>query len=165
MTERKPPGMSFESWIDAQVARAVARGDFADLPGAGRPLPRRDRAETSYDWVVSWARRENVDVAGMLPPALALRREREQLPGLLARQVSESAVRRVVEDFNDRVREAWRRPQEGPSVVVGLVDADEAVARWRQERPEPDGAAAEPGQPRDPQQPRRRRRWLHRREG
>ncbi|MFC4052617.1 DUF1992 domain-containing protein [Actinomadura syzygii] len=39
MTERKPPGLSFESWIDRQVREAEERGEFADLPGSGKPLP------------------------------------------------------------------------------------------------------------------------------
>ena len=157
MTERKPAGMPFSSWVEAQVARAEARGAFTDLPGAGRPLPRRDSAETSYDWVVAWARREEADVTGMLPPALALRRERELLPGRLARMPSEVAVRAVVEDFNDRVRESWRRPADGPAVVVGLVDVDAAVARWRQERPPPEPP------PRPPEDLPRRRWWRRRR--
>ncbi|MBW8765368.1 MAG: DUF1992 domain-containing protein [Geodermatophilales bacterium] len=80
MTERKPPGTSWESWVDAQIARGLARGDFDDLPGAGKPLPQPDREQTSYDWALAWARRENADVLGMLPPGLALRKEREDLP-------------------------------------------------------------------------------------
>src|SRR5580698_722270 len=41
MTERKPAGMSFRSWIDEQIDRATAQGAFDDLPGAGKPLPPR----------------------------------------------------------------------------------------------------------------------------
>ena len=32
MTERKPPGVSFESWVDKQIREAEARGEFAELP-------------------------------------------------------------------------------------------------------------------------------------
>jgi hypothetical protein len=154
MTERKPPGISWESWVDAQISRARARGDFDDLPGAGKPLPRRSGDESAYDWVVNWARKENVDVLGMLPPALALRKEREGLPARAARLPSEAAVRALVEDFNDRVRLFWRRPQEGPAVAVGLADADEVVAGWRLTRPEPPAIAEMPPPP------PARRRWL-----
>ena len=41
MTERKPPGTSFTSWIDQRVSEAAGRGAFDDLPGAGKPIPRR----------------------------------------------------------------------------------------------------------------------------
>ncbi len=137
MTERKPAGASFQSWVDAQIARGLARGDFDDLPGAGKPLPRREGGETAYDWVVAWARRENVDVLDMLPPGLALRKEREDLPRRAAGLPSEAAVRALVTDFNDRVQLYWRRPQEGPAVPVGLADVEEAVAAWRRTRPVP----------------------------
>src|SRR5262245_50270332 len=36
MTERKPAGMSFTSWIDQQIEEAAERGAFDDLPGAGK---------------------------------------------------------------------------------------------------------------------------------
>jgi hypothetical protein len=135
MTERKPPGMSFETWIDRQITTAEERGAFADLPGAGRPLPRRDRPESSYEWALRWASRENGGLAGMLPPGLALRKEREELPARVVAAPSETAARALVEDFNDRVQAFWRRPQEGPPVAVGQADAEQLVALWRDSRP------------------------------
>ena len=80
MTERKPPGMSFETWVDSQISRSIARGDFEGLAGAGKPLPRSALDETGYEWVVAKARKENLDLLGMLPPGIALRKEREDLP-------------------------------------------------------------------------------------
>jgi hypothetical protein len=159
MTERKPAGMSFETWVDSQISRAQARGDFADLAGAGKPLPQRTSDESTYQWVIDKARQENIDVLGMLPPALALRKEREDLPRRAAALPSETAVRTLAEDFNERVRLFWRRPQEGPAVPVGLADADELVDAWRAVRPEP---VAVPPWP--PSAPRRRRAfWMFRR--
>ena len=158
MTERRPPGMSFETWIDSQITRAREQGAFDDLAGAGRPLPRREREETSYDWALSWAKRENADVAGMLPTCLALRKEREELAGLVSRQASEAAARAVAEAHNARVDEFYRRPQEGPFIPVGMADVEELVAEWRRTRPV---VAPEPAEPQLPSP--RRRRWLHRR--
>lgn len=143
--------MSFETWIDRQIARAEESGAFADLPGAGRPLPRRDRPESSYEWALRWASRENGGLAGMLPPGLALRKEKEELPARVIAAPSETAVRALVEDFNDRVQEFWRRPQEGPPVPVGLAGVDQLVALWRASRPAPPPPA--------PQAAVRRRRW------
>ena len=73
----------------------------------------------------------------MLPPGLALRREKQDLPAALARLSSESAVRAAVDDLNARIELYWRRPAEGPQVPIGQVDVDEAVARWRADRPPP----------------------------
>lgn len=149
--------MSFETWIDRQIARAEESGAFADLPGAGRPLPRRTRPESSYEWALRWASRENGGPAGMLPPGLALRKEKEELPPRVIAAPSETAVRVLVEDFNDRVQEFWRRPQEGPPVAVGQVDVDQLVALWRASRP-----IVPPPEP--PPQVRRRR-WPFGRRG
>jgi hypothetical protein len=160
VTERKPPGLSFETWIDRQIATAESRGAFADLPGTGRPLPGRDRPESSYEWALRWAARENGGLAGMLPPGLALRKEREELPARAASAPSEAAVRALVEDYNARVEQFWRRPQEGPAVPVGLADVDALVERWHASRP----PAAEPQLPSAPAR-RRRWRWPLRRRG
>jgi Domain of unknown function (DUF1992) len=135
MTERKPAGMSFETWVDSQISRAQETGAFDNLPGAGKPLRRRSSDESGYEWVIAKARQENIDVLGMLPPGLALRKEREDLPRRAAALSSEAAVRALVEDFDDRVRLFWRRPQEGPAVPVGLADVEALVAEWRANRP------------------------------
>jgi Domain of unknown function (DUF1992) len=161
MTERKPPGMPFETWVDRQIQAAQERGAFEGLAGAGKPLPAIEQDQTSYDWALRWARRENEDaagmVAGMLPPGMALRRERDLMPDVVPGLRSEAAVRALAEDYNDRVRAFWRRPQEGPPVVPGLADADALVRLWRATRPPAPPRAAEPS--RSPA----RRRWWHRR--
>ena len=38
MTERKPPGVSWETWIDRQIREGMERGDFDHLPGHGQPI-------------------------------------------------------------------------------------------------------------------------------
>jgi hypothetical protein len=157
MTERKPPGVSFESWVDAQITRGIARGDFDDLAGAGRPLPDRSGEDSMIAWVLEKARQENIDVFGMLPPGLALRKEKEDLPRRAAVLPSEAAVRALVEDFNDRVRLFWRRPQDPPVVPVGLADADTVVAGWKLTRPPPPPPVTEAPPP-----ARRRVRWWRR---
>jgi hypothetical protein len=158
MTQRKPPGMSFRTWIDDQISRAQENGAFEGLDGAGKPLPRREREQTSYEWALEWAKRENADVAGMLPTGLALRKEREELPSLVARQTTEELARAVVEAHVARVDQYYRRPVEGPWVPVGMPDVEEMVAEWRRTRPAdvPATPAAEPP-------PSRRRGWWRRR--
>ena len=160
MTERKPQGMSFETWVDQQIRRAHDEGAFEGLSLTGKPLPRRDRDKTSYEWALEWARREEGDVAAMLPTGLALRKEREELPALVARQTSEDAVRALVETHNERVDQYYRRPVEGVWVPVGMADVEQVVAEWRGSRPPPTPAPVieEPAAP-------RRRGWWRRRSG
>ena len=161
MTERKPTGMSFETWVDQQITRAREDGAFEGLSLAGKPLPRRDREQSSYDWALEWARRENGgELTGMLPTGLALRKEREELPAKVAQQRSADAVRALVQAHNERVDAYYRRPVEGVWVPVGMADVDEVLAQWRRTRPvdpptPPPPAAAGPV----------RRRWFRRRAG
>jgi hypothetical protein len=158
MTERKPAGMSFETWVDQQIAQAQARGAFEGLAGTGRPLPRRSGEQSSYDWALEWARRENGGPDGMLPPGLALRKERDGLPDVVAHLPSEDAVRAMVEDFNDRVAAQWRRPAERADAVPGMADLDALLEHWHATRP------MEPEEP-PPPPPAVRRRWWRRRAG
>jgi hypothetical protein len=158
MTERKPAGMSFETWIDHQITQAQDRGAFEGLAGAGRPLPRRDREQTSYEWALDWARRENGGADGMLPPGLALRKERDGLPEVVARLGSEAGVRALVDDFNDRVAAHWRRPADRADAVPGMADLDALLEHWRATRPPPELTPPAPVAA-------ARRRWWRRRTG
>lgn len=161
MTERKPEGMSFETWVEHQITQAQERGDFAALPGAGRPLRNLDREETAYDWALAKARREGVQTAEMLPPGLRLRRERDELPQRAARLASEAAVRALAEDYNARVEAFWRRPAESRwAPVPGLADVDALVEGWLATRPPPPPV---PPLPEPPPRSRRRPPWSRRR--
>ncbi|SOE03859.1 DUF1992 domain-containing protein [Blastococcus haudaquaticus] len=161
MTDRKPSGMPFDTWVDHQISQSIARGEFEHLAGAGKPLRGLEREETAYDWALAKARREGVDTAAMLPPGLALRRERDQLPARAERLHTEDEVRALGEDYNARVAAFWRRPQESRwAPLPGMADVGALVSGWLERRPpEPPPAppAENPGSP-----PRRRFRWLRR---
>jgi hypothetical protein len=134
--------MSFETWVDTQISQGMARGDFDGLAGAGKPLPRSALDETGHEWVIAKARKENLDVFGMLPPGLALKKEREDLPRRAEELPSEAAVRALGEDYNARVEAFWRRPQESRwSPVPGLCDVDALVVGWQLAHPVPEPAA------------------------
>ena len=131
MTERKPQGMSFPSWIDQQIAEAERRGVFDDLPGAGKPLNLKPSgADYGEAWVHDYARREGVQPDEFLPTPLRLRREIEQLTDAVAGFRSEAEIREVAGEINRRIVE-WRRIPVGPPIHVRLVNADDLVARWR----------------------------------
>ena len=70
MTERKPPGVPWESWIDRQIRQARERGEFEDLPGTGQPLPDLDRPFDELWWVKEKLRREELSY---MAPSVALR--------------------------------------------------------------------------------------------
>ncbi len=130
MTERKPAGVNFESWVERQLRQARERGSFDDLPGAGKPLPRT--ASDELAWVREKARREDLPVSALLPPALAVAKEVEDLPARLSRKRSEARVRSLLEELNQRIDAARRGPQVGPPVRTALVDVEAVVAAWRE---------------------------------
>jgi hypothetical protein len=165
MTERKPQGMSFTSWIDQQILDAEKRGVFENLPGAGKPLDLKPESDADYGqaWVRDYARREGVQPEEFLPTPLRLRREAELLAEAVAEMRSEREVRETVADLNRRIVD-WRRIPVGPPVFVRLVNSDEMVDRWRQAQ-----AARQPHPPAGPAAgtsaqagPRTRRGWRRR---
>jgi hypothetical protein len=156
MTTRKPPHMSFPDWVEQQIRIAEQDGAFQDLPGKGKPIPNIDRPQHEMTWVVDKLRRENVDVACALPPALALAKEAEVLPARLLEQRTEPRVRAVVEELNTRIRHAQRQPQDGPPFRVRTVNVDDAISQWRAAIATSRHAAVE--QPTQVEQPFRRAR-------
>ena len=121
----------YETWVERQIREAQERGAFDDLPGAGKPIPGIRREDPNW-WVKGLLEREKLSPP--LPPALALRREVQDLPETLRDCRSEGAVRELLEDLNQRILEHRRRPSEGPAVLVRTVDVDAAVADWRAAR-------------------------------
>lgn len=118
--------------VDVAIEQAIRRGDFDDLPGAGKPIP--GLGETSDpDW---WIRRkiERERLTGLGPPALLLRTEYAGLAARLDELRSEADVREHLEDFNRRVIEARRQLLGGPPVVTPTVEIDEWVRSWSDRR-------------------------------
>ena len=117
-------------WVDLQVQRAIERGEFDDLPGAGKPLP--PMTDDPDWWVKKLIEREKI--TGVLPEALQLRKDDAALDAELDRQTSERVVRELLETFNRRVVNARRQLQGGPPVITPTRDVDAEVAAWRSRR-------------------------------
>jgi hypothetical protein len=129
MTERKPAGMTFETWIDKQIREATERGAFDDLPGAGKPIPNLD--DDDMWWVKQFLRRNNVSY---LPPTLALRKEVEDVLAAVPDAPSEAAVRELVGAVNRKIAAAIRTPPAGPPLNLLPLDVERLVESWRQRR-------------------------------
>ncbi|MGH3361699.1 MAG: DUF1992 domain-containing protein [Nocardioides sp.] len=145
-------------WVDLQIQQAMARGDFDNLPGAGKPLTNLGSTHDPDWWVKQLIERERI--TGVLPPALQLRKDDAELDAGLDRLASEREVREQVEEFNARVLKARYTPVDGPPLITQPRDVEATVAAWRERRtartrPPSSGAAPEPTT-------RRRRRWFHR---
>ncbi|SMH27921.1 protein of unknown function [Rathayibacter oskolensis] len=141
------------AFIETTIQQAIRRGEFDDLPGAGKPLQGLG-ASHDPDW---WIRRkiETENLTGLGPAAFLLRAEDRRLDGDLDRLNRESEVRAMLVDFNSRVVEARRQLLGGPPVVTPLRDVDAEVAAWSERRAARRAAVVEP-------EPPRRRRWWRR---
>ena len=148
-------------WVEQQLRIAFERGDFDDLPGAGKPL---EGLGTEHDpdwWVKKLVEREQISV---LPPALELRKEDAGLAQQLDRITSESEVREELEGFNARVRRARMQLLGGPPVITPERDVDAEVEAWHERRTariQAQRAALEAAT--HDEQAGRRRRWFGRR--
>ena len=118
-----------QTWVDLQVRQAMERGEFDDLPGAGKPIEGLGETHDPDWWVKRLVERERITV---LPPALQLRKDDAELDAHLDTLGSEREARAFVEDFNARVIRARYTPVDGPPLITMPRDVEETVAQWRE---------------------------------
>ncbi len=51
-----------ESMVERRIREAIERGEFDNLPGAGKPIPDLDQPEDELAWVKRWMKREGIDL-------------------------------------------------------------------------------------------------------
>lgn len=149
-----PTGTERAMYVETAIQQAIRRGDFDDLPGAGKPL---DGLGGSHDpdW---WIKRkiQTEQLSGLGPPALRLRIEHAEFEDRVDAFHREEDVREYTADFSRRVVEARRQLLGGPPVVTPTRDPDAEVAAWRARRAARAAASAPPA---EPEKPHRRRWW------
>jgi len=131
-TPRRVRAEDRAAYVDTVIDQAVRRGEFDDLPLAGKPIPGLSGTHDPDWWLKSVIEREQL--TGLGPPAMLLRREDQELDDRLDRELDETTVRDLLEDFNARVVDARRQLLGGPPVVTPTRDVDHEVARWRARR-------------------------------
>jgi hypothetical protein len=131
MTERKPAGTSWESWIEAQIRVAMQQGAFDNLPGAGKPLPNLGQQYDLTTWVRQLVQREQLSI---LPPSLELLRKVETELATIEKLPDEATVRSRVAALNVEIARVNATVVEGPPTRLAPLDVDRVAARWRQSR-------------------------------
>jgi hypothetical protein len=144
-----------QTWVDLQVQQAMARGEFDDLPGAGKPIEGLGAEHDPDWWLKQLVERERIAV---LPPSVMLRKEDAELDDRLDEYAAEAQVRAHVEDFNERVVKARYLLPAGPPLVTMPRDVEATVEGWRERRAERRRVP-----PAGPAVPTRRRHWWNRR--
>lgn len=123
----------FESLLDRQIRAAQERGEFDDLPGAGKPLA-SDTAPYRPDWWINQVVHREKAGAYAIPPVLALKKTADELAAGAAEYVYERDVRAAVAEYNAQAERVRKLPQEGRAVVLPSLEADTVVAKWRAAR-------------------------------
>ena len=143
MTERKPFGVTWETWIDRQVREGMERGEFDGLPGHGQPIADVDRPRDELWWVKQKLAREGVLVPPPDPGRAQGARRRPRRGGCLVVR-GRGAAHRGGDQREDPVREldghrgpalqphAARRGARRPGVGRGSRVTDPFPrGRWR----------------------------------
>jgi len=141
---RKPPGVTFETWVDRQIREGAANGAFDDLPRG--PIDLSDQHDADW-WIKRKVRDEGIET---LPASLVLRREVEQAARDARSAPTEDEARRQIEVVNERIRNANRIAISGPPVNLVTYDVDRFLTAWRTanstdlDPPDPTEAASGP---------------------
>jgi hypothetical protein len=131
VTRRKPPSVTWETWIDKQIRESMDRGEFDDLPGKGKPLPDIDTPRDEMWWIRKKLKDEDISV---LPPTMQVRKDLDAVRERIAQSDDEAVVRTLVAEINEQIREVNRSVVTGPPSTLMPLDVEIVVERWHRER-------------------------------
>jgi hypothetical protein len=126
--QRKPAGMTWESFAERRVREAIESGEFADLSGFGKPIPGIDEPWDENSWVRKKLQEEQIRA---LPPILEARLRIEKFREELPNVATENEVRRRVAALNEFIQAAHFSHIAGPADGVAPLDEATVVAEWR----------------------------------
>ncbi|MEE2757735.1 MAG: DUF1992 domain-containing protein [Myxococcota bacterium] len=126
MTERKPMGLSFDSWIDRQIDASMKRGEMDHLPGKGKPLPGVNGRYDPDWWLKEKLQRENLDLT---PETIVSRRKVEVWMESYLALSSAAQVRRQADALN-KVIQAANKTDLGPHLPQQMLDVDALIRTW-----------------------------------
>jgi hypothetical protein len=138
-SERKPPKVRWETWVERQIRESMERGEFDNLPGRGKPIPDLDQPYDELWWLRKKLREEKFSVD---PPTLVLRRQLDETRAAIAAARSEAEVRRLVAAINERIVYVNSHTISGPPPELAPLDVERVVAQWRR----PGGSGVSPGE-------------------
>lgn len=125
---KKPPKVSWESWIERKIRESMERGEFDNLPGAGRPIPALARPYDELWWLRKKLRDEKFSID---PPTLVLRKELDDTLTRIEAARDEAEVRRLVTAINERIVYVNSHTFFGPASDLAPLNVERIVAEWR----------------------------------
>jgi len=131
MSERKPPGKRWETWVEEKIRESQVEGGFERLEGQGKPIPGLDAPYDPLWWVKKLLEREKLSV---LPLALEVRANVDRAMAAMWSLPSEVHVRTRVTAINAEIGRANRSTAEGPPTTLAPLDVEDVLAEWRRRR-------------------------------
>ena len=133
VTERKPPGVEWASWVDRQLDEGAPRRAARQPRGLGQADSGARR--TSRRRLVGEG--EAAPRGGQLGPTHAGDPRRARRCGRRGRgRRTEAELRSIIERVNERIRYVNSHTVSGPPTTVWTVDPEPIVERWRADRPD-----------------------------
>jgi hypothetical protein len=132
MTERKPEGLSWQSWVDRQIREGQQGGAFDDLDGRGRPIDDIGVVHDELWWLKAKLRDEDIEY---LPPTIAIRAERAAAIDAAMDSSTEATARVIIEDVNARIRYINSHGAGGPPSTAVAIDVETLLDRWQAAHP------------------------------
>ena len=129
---RKPPRVRWETWVERQIRESMERGDFDNLPGAGKPIPDLAAPYDELWWLRKKLRDEKLSID---PPILVLRRELDETLQRIGAARSEAEVRRLVVAINERIVDVNAHSFFGPATDLAPLNVERIVAVGRERNP------------------------------
>ena len=112
------------NWVEEIIEDAQKRGEFDDLPGAGKPIPDLDEPYDPLWWVKKKIKDEKLS---LLPDALEIRLQLDQA----LNATTEKTLREALAELNVKIAKLNSRVTSGPPTTLAPVDVEAAVARWK----------------------------------
>ena len=131
MSERKPPGKRWETWVEEKIRESQVEGGFERLEGHGKPISGLDAPYDPLWWVKKLLEREKLSV---LPLALEVRASVDRAMASMWSLPSEAHVRTRVTAINAEIGRANRSTAEGPPTTLAPLDVEDVLAEWRRRR-------------------------------
>jgi Domain of unknown function (DUF1992) len=132
--QKKPPNVSWESWVERQIRESMERGEFDNLPGSGQPIPDLARPYDELWWLRKKLRDEKLSID---PPTLVLRKELDEALVRIAGARDEAEVRRLVTAVNERIVYVNSHTFFGPPSDLVPLDVERIVEEWRARKADP----------------------------
>ncbi|MEW6477263.1 MAG: DUF1992 domain-containing protein [Actinomycetota bacterium] len=140
--QKKPPKISWESWVERKIRESMERGEFDNLPGSGKPIPDLARPYDELWWLRKKLRDEQLSID---PPTLVLRKELDETLVRIAGARDEAEVRRLVTAINERIVYVNSHTFFGPPSDLAPLNVERIVAEWRATKADPTRGAGSAG--------------------